>query len=101
MIRLALAALLLAGAAPVTIDLPADTSPYPDLGPGKPAADAMNANCLGCHSASMVLTQPRLTEAEWRGEIAKMRSVYKAPVPESDDAAIAAWLVAWSDAPHR
>ena len=101
MIRLALAALLLAGAAPVAIDLPADTSPYPDLGPGQPAADAVNSKCLGCQSAAMVLTQPKLTEAEWRGEIVKMRSVYKAPVPESDDAAIAAWLVAWSDAPHR
>lgn len=99
MIRALIAALLLG--APVAIELPVDTSPYPDLGPGQPAADAINANCLGCHSAGMVLTQPRLTEAEWRAEIAKMRSVYKAPVPEADDAAITAWLTAWSALPKR
>lgn len=99
----ALAALLVLGAAPVpakrpvSIDLPFDATPFPDLGHGAPSADAINNNCLACHSAEMVLTQPALTRAEWAGEVTKMRSVYKAPVAETDDAAIIDWLVAMSE----
>jgi len=102
---LALAALLALGAAPapgprtdsVSIDLPFDTTPFPALGPGAPSADAINNHCLSCHSAEMVLTQPALTRAEWAGEVTKMRTVYKAPVAETDDAAIIDWLVANSE----
>lgn len=97
---LALAALLALGAAPaprpVSIDLPFDATPFPDLGPGAPSADTINNNCLACHSTEMVLTQPALTRAEWAGEVTKMRSVYKAPVAEADDAAIIDWLVVMS-----
>lgn len=91
----ALAALAGAGAAaPVAIELPSEFMPYPDL-PGA-SAEAMNANCLACHSAEMVLTQPRLSSAEWVAEVAKMRAVYKAPIDAGDDAAIIAWLTAMS-----
>lgn len=90
--RLLLAALLLA---PVSVDLPGDLVPYPDL-PGGPSAEAINANCLGCHSADMAMTQPRLTQTEWAGEVAKMRNVFKAPIDPRDDAAIIAWLTDWS-----
>jgi hypothetical protein len=101
---LALAALLALGAAPaprpvsqsVSIDLPFDATPFPDLGPGAPSADAINNNCLSCHSTDMVLTQPALTRAEWAGEVTKMRATYKAPVAEADDAAIIDWLVVMS-----
>ena len=98
----ALAALLVLGAAPVpanrpvSIDLPFDATLFPDLGRGAPAADAINNNCLACHSAEMVLNQPALTRAEWAGEVTKMRSVYKAPVAPADDAAIIDWLTAMS-----
>lgn len=95
-----IAALLAVGAAPaprpVSIDLPFDATPFPDLGPGAPLADTINNNCLSCHSTEMVLTQPALTRAEWAGEVTKMRSVYKAPVAEADDAAIIDWLVVMS-----
>ncbi len=97
--RLFLPALLFAGAAfaaPVSVTLPGDMGAYPELGQGAPAADAINNNCLGCHSAEMVLTQPRLTPAEWQAEVAKMRNVFKAPVDPADDAAIVAWAVEWS-----
>jgi len=99
---LAFAALLALGAAPapanrpVSIDLPFDATLFPDLGRGAPSADAANNNCLACHSAEMVLTQPALTRAEWAAEVTKMRSVYKAPVAPADDAAIIDWLVAMS-----
>jgi hypothetical protein len=83
-------------AAPVSVTLPGEMGLYPDLGRGAPAADAINNNCLGCHSAEMVLTQPRLTPAEWQAEVAKMRNVFKAPIDPADDAAIVAWAVEWS-----
>ena len=97
----ALWAALLVSAAPVTIELPFSTALYPDLGPGAPSADWVNNNCLSCHSAEMVMTQPRLTRQEWAGEVAKMRNVFKAPIDPADDAAIIAWLTVMSDRrPH-
>jgi hypothetical protein len=84
-----------AGAAPVGIDLPFDDTPFPELS-GGPSAAAINENCRSCHSASMVLNQPRLTRAEWAVEVAKMRTAYEAPVAPADDAAIIDWLAAYS-----
>ncbi len=83
-------------AGPVIIELPTDDTPFADLGPGSPSADAVNENCRSCHSASMVMNQPKLSAPEWAAEVAKMRGTYKAPVAESDDAAIVAWLAAMS-----
>lgn len=81
---------------PVSIDLPFDATQFAAVGPGAPSADAINNNCLSCHSAEMVLNQPALSRMEWAGEVAKMRKVYKAPVAEADDAAIIDWLTAMS-----
>jgi hypothetical protein len=67
---------------------------FPDRGqmfPGKDA-DAINSNCLACHSAGMVMQQPPLSPATWQAEVDKMRSQYKAPVDASDVPAIVAWL---------
>jgi cytochrome c5 len=79
-----------APALPKTLDvqLPAGLEPY--AGPG---ADAINNNCLGCHSRDMVLNQPRLPKAAWEAEVAKMRNVYKAPVDAKDVPAIVDYLV--------
>jgi cytochrome c5 len=68
---------------------------FPDsdrLFPGA-GADAINNNCLACHSAGMVLTQPRLSRADWQAEVEKMRNFYKAPVDASDVPAIVDYLV--------
>jgi cytochrome c5 len=73
---------------------------FPDparMFPGDSKADAINNNCLACHSAGMVLTQPSLSRAEWQSEVEKMRSTYKAPVEESDVPAIVDYLVALKD----
>jgi hypothetical protein len=73
---------------------------FPDRGrmfPGDSSADAINNNCLACHSAGMVLTQPALSRAEWQSEVEKMRGTYKAPVEESDVPAIVDYLVALKD----
>ena len=56
-------------------DLPTGERTFPGAG-----AEAINNNCLACHSAGMVLTQPPLTRAAWQGEVEKMRSQFKAPV---------------------
>jgi hypothetical protein len=55
-------------------------------------ATAINANCLSCHSAGMVLNQPHLGNAEWTAIVEKMRHAYKAPVPDTDVRAIVDYL---------
>ena len=74
--------------ASVTVDLPPGT----DLFPGGDAAQAVNGNCLACHSADMVLNQPKLPSSTWQAEIDKMRNAYKAPVVATDVPAILQYL---------
>jgi mono/diheme cytochrome c family protein len=62
--------------------------------PGGDEADAVNENCVACHSAGMVLNQPPLTAAAWTAEVRKMIAVYKAPVADADADAVIAYLVA-------
>jgi cytochrome c5 len=64
--------------ATVRVELPANDVPFP---PGI-GADIANSQCLICHSAGMVLTQPPLKKDEWRAEILKMRSAFGAPIPD-------------------
>ena len=73
---------------PVKIDLPDSDKMFPD----GPAADAINNNCLACHSADMVLNQPALPRATWESEVHKMINVYKAPIDDADAAAIVDYL---------
>ena len=74
----------------VKIDLPDSDKMFPD-GPG---ADAINSNCLACHSAGMVLNQPRLSKQAWAAEVHKMINNYKAPVAPEDVGAIVDYLTA-------
>jgi hypothetical protein len=84
---------LVAGAAiiselkPVKVDLPESDRMFP--GPG---ADAINNNCLACHSAGMVLNQPELSRQVWTAEVDKMISIYKAPVAAEDVGPIVDYL---------
>jgi hypothetical protein len=69
---------------------------FPDSGrsfPGGDKADAINNNCLACHSAGMVLTQPRMSRAAWQAEVDRMRNTYKAPINAADVPAIVDYLV--------
>jgi cytochrome c5 len=72
----------------VNPDLPFGDLAFPD-GPG---SEAINNNCLACHSAEMVLTQPPLTRTTWQAEVDKMRAAYKAPIAEEDVKAIVDYL---------
>jgi hypothetical protein len=73
----------------VKIDLPDSDKMFP--GPG---SDAINNNCLACHSAGMVLTQPALSKQAWAAEVNKMINNYKAPVAPEDVGAIVEYLTA-------
>jgi hypothetical protein len=73
----------------VNLDLPPGDRMFPE----RPGSEAANNNCLACHSAGMVLTQPALSKAEWRSEVEKMRNAYKAPIEAADVDAIVDYLV--------
>ena len=73
----------------VSVDLPTSDRTFPN-GPG---SDATNNNCLICHSAGMVLSQPGLSKAAWQAEVNKMRTSYKAAIDPKDVDAIADYLV--------
>lgn len=72
----------------VRVEFPANDEPFP---PGV-GADIASSQCLICHSAGMVLTQPPLNKDEWRAEIVKMRSAYGAPIPEYQVDGLAEYL---------
>jgi mono/diheme cytochrome c family protein len=71
----------------VKVDLPQSDRMFSGEG-----ADAVNNNCLACHSAGMVLNQPPLAKAAWQAEVSKMIQVYKAPITPADAAAIVDYL---------
>ncbi|MET4280007.1 MULTISPECIES: cytochrome c [unclassified Bradyrhizobium] len=62
------------------------------LFPGGSSADAINNNCLACHSADMVLNQPALSGFAWNSEVHKMIKAYRAPIDEGDVPAIVDYL---------
>jgi mono/diheme cytochrome c family protein len=73
----------------VSVDLPADERMFAN----EPGAAAVNNNCLACHSADMVLNQPALSKAQWKAEVDKMRTAYKAPIDSKDLDPIVDYLV--------
>jgi hypothetical protein len=72
----------------VSVELPTSAIVFP----GPANAEAINANCLACHSADMVLTQHGLPRAAWASEVDKMIHAYKAPIGDSDARAIVEYL---------
>lgn len=74
----------------VKLDLPDSDKMFP-AGPG---SDAINNNCLACHSVGMVLNQPALSKQAWAAEVNKMINNYKAPIAPEDVGAIVEYLTA-------
>jgi cytochrome c5 len=70
------------------LDVPTSDAMFP--GPG---SDAINNNCLACHSADHVLNQPSLSRTAWQEVVDKMIRAYKAPVSPDDAKAIVDYLV--------
>ena len=73
----------------VSVDLPDRGTMF-----SGPESDVVNNNCLACHSAGMVLNQPRLSKQAWTAEVHKMINNYKAPVAPEDVGAIVDYLTA-------
>ena len=73
----------------VSVDLPTGDRTFPS----EARSDAINNNCLACHSADMVLNQPALPKAQWEAEVNKMRTTYKAPIDPKDINTIVDYLV--------
>jgi cytochrome c5 len=71
------------------LDIPTGDAMFP-AGPG---SDAINNNCLACHSADHVLNQPSLSREAWQEVVNKMITAYKAPVSPDDAKAIVDYLV--------
>ena len=58
-----------------------------------PGVEAAQNNCLSCHSADYVSTQPpRLGAKFWETEVSKMIKAYHAPISETDVKAIVEYL---------
>ena len=79
----------LAVAAPVRFEMPKETAVF-KAGPGSEIA---KNQCLICHSAEYVLTQPRLPRAFWEANVAKMRDKYGALLPKDQVPALVDYLV--------
>jgi hypothetical protein len=77
----------------LNVDLPNGEHTFP----GGAEADAINNNCLACHSAGMVLSQRASSRSVWQGEVDKMRNFYKAPVAATDVPAIVDYLANRAD----
>jgi cytochrome c5 len=71
------------------LDVPSSDTMFP-AGPG---SDAINNNCLACHSADHVLNQPSLSREAWQEVVNKMITAYKAPISPDDTKAIVDYLV--------
>jgi len=69
--------------------LPPETAGFKN-GPG---VELAIAQCLLCHSADYVSTQPRLSRTAWKASVVKMRDKYGAPLPEDKIEAMADYLV--------
>jgi cytochrome c553 len=71
----------------VSVSFPRSDSTFPGAG-----AEAINNDCLICHSAGMVLDQANLSRAEWQNIVDQMRNDFKAPFAAGDTAAIVDYL---------
>ena len=61
----------------VKIQLPLETAVFKPA----PGVDLANGQCLTCHSADYIATQPPKGRDFWKAEVEKMKSKYGAPIP--------------------
>ena len=73
-----------------TITLPAETAAFQ---PGK-GIELAQVNCLVCHSADYIRTQPPMPRKFWEAEVKKMREKYGAPTPEATVPTLVDYLAA-------
>lgn len=72
-----------------SIVLPEETTQFIEA----PGAEVARNNCLSCHSADYIATQPpRKGQAFWAAEVNKMIKAYKAPIDPADAEIITKYL---------
>lgn len=81
---------VLASAAPLKFQMPLETAKFKPA----PGVELATANCLLCHSAEYVATQPRLPRAFWAANLKKMREKYGAPIQPAQVDPLLDYLVA-------
>ncbi|MBV8601453.1 MAG: cytochrome c [Candidatus Eremiobacteraeota bacterium] len=64
-----------------------------------PNLGVAQANCLVCHGADYIYTQPPLTRAQWTAEVNKMRAAYKAQIADDDVPKIVDYLLSQNGKP--
>lgn len=72
--------------------------------PLKPGAgqDAASTYCAACHTTDyIVMNSPFLTAPEWKAEVTKMRTVFKARIDDATAAAIVTYLAENYTAPGK
>jgi mono/diheme cytochrome c family protein len=74
----------------VTITLPPEKAVFT---PGK-GIELAQVNCLICHSADYIRTQPPMPRKFWEAEVKKMREKYGAPTPEATVPSLVDYLAA-------
>ncbi len=71
------------------------------LRPG-PGQDAVSVGCGVCHSTSYIeMNSPFLSPEVWKAEVAKMRTVFGAPIDDDTAAEILAYLTKNYGVPAR
>jgi hypothetical protein len=73
---------------PMSVEMPKNDDIFPD----RPGAEALDRNCLGCHSSEIVMNQPALPKDVGRREIDKMRTAYTARIDPEDVDTIITYL---------
>ncbi|HEV7403195.1 MAG TPA: cytochrome c [Chthoniobacteraceae bacterium] len=86
---LVFAALASAAQAAPLITLPPETA---TLKPGA-GAEVATGQCLVCHSAQYISTQPVMPRAFWKASVEKMQKKYGAPIPDDQVALLVEYLV--------
>ena len=75
-----------------TFTLPPETTAYRES--SLPGYQLVQRNCLGCHSAHYVHTQPStLGRTYWENTVKRMKKPFGAPFPDEDVAAMVEYLV--------
>ena len=90
-----------AGADPIQLKSTKVEYPTSDVMFTGDGADAINNNCLACHSADHVLNQPLLSKKTWEEVVHKMVTAYKAPISPDDEKQIVEYLAKTKSAPDR
>jgi Quinohemoprotein amine dehydrogenase A, alpha subunit, haem binding len=75
---------------PHEVDLPFGDAAFP----GGPGVEAINNNCVACHSVDHVMNQPSLSKEGWEEVVKKMVRAYKAPISPEDQKQIVDYLAA-------